>query len=153
MHETLALLDAYNEQIQSGASLGDLATPSEAACQHCPYKPVCDPFWNAALPGWDMRGSAHVEGIVTATEGFGSSGRALEIDAVRGNLSPGRYRLRGITPLQYSGINAVTPGTEVRVVGARNIKPDEPRDLLATDYTEIWWEQPGYIAHATITPL
>lgn len=143
VHETLMLLDAYNQQIAGGASPSELATPSKEACRHCPYKALCDPFWDSVRPDWDMRGAACVEGIVKAIEDFGASGRAIKIDAVRGNLPPGDYRLRGLTPHQYSEADAVTRGTRIRTIGARIVKPDKPHDLLATDYTQIWWDSLG----------
>ncbi len=140
VHETLALLNAYNRRIESGASLNDLATPSEHACEHCPYKPTCDPFWDAIRPDWSMRGAAYIEGIVTSTEDLGARGLVLEIDAERGNGPSGRCRLRGITTIQYPEIDTVTSGTKVRIVGARIATPDEPRNLLTIDYTQIWWD-------------
>jgi len=87
-----------------------------------------------------MRGAAYIEGIVTSTEDLGARGRVLEIDAKRGNGPSGHYRLRGITATQYPEIATVTSETKVRVIGARIATPDEPRDLLTTDYTQIGWD-------------
>jgi RecB family exonuclease len=142
--ETLALLDAYNLQVEKGASVNELATPSVQACRHCPYKLVCDPFWDAVSRSWDLGGAAYIEGVIVAIEDFGASGRALVIDATRSNLSPGRYRLRGLTSSRFPELTEMAPGTKVRVIGAGIVKQNETMDLLVGHYTQLWGEESAH---------
>ncbi len=140
--ETLGLLDAYNRRVAAGAQAEQIARPSQDVCLHCPYKPMCDPFWTAVAPGWEMNGAAYIAGVVATIRDFGQSGHTLEIQAIQGNLPPGRYRLRGLMPQRFPDLGEIADGCRVRVLGARIENPEDPLDLLPSGYTQLWWEGP-----------
>jgi len=139
VQETLALLDAYNSQVEAGASIEQLASASPHSCIHCPYKPMCEPFWDTIDSGWEMEGLAYVAGIVNTVDDFQATGRTLGMNITCGNALPGAWRLRNLMSGRFLDLGQVGNGAHIRIVGARFANKGTKHDLLPTDYTQLWW--------------
>jgi PD-(D/E)XK nuclease superfamily len=143
VEETLAKLKEYNRLAASSAPLTSFANPTSDNCRGCPYKAACTPFWEAVSEKWDLHG-AYIAGSVAGVEGCESEVRVVRVDATSGTLPPGQYRLRELTKERFPNIDALIPGTNVRVIGAHVENCEEPLDLLSVVYTQLWeaWSQP-----------
>lgn len=139
VEETLGCLDAYNGAVRSGAQHEALASPSASVCAQCPYKAMCPAFWNAVDESWSDGRAVHLSGVVGAIEDLGNNGWVLDIEGQKGTLPRQHYRLRGITKHRFPDRDGLIPMVEVRIISARSVDPAEPRDLVPTDYTELWW--------------
>lgn len=140
VRETLERLDVYNRQVEAGMLAEDIARPSMDTCLYCSYKPMCEPFWESVAPGWDLRGAAYIGGWNATIEHLGQYGSILGIQATQGNLLPGRYRLRGLTRVQFPDLADITEGAHVYILSARIENPrNPPLDLLPGAYTQLWW--------------
>jgi hypothetical protein len=137
--ETVALLDAYNRAVASITDVWQLAQPSRSACSSCPYKAFCEPFWRLTDWSWVVATEAFLGGNVVSTQQYVGAGTVLEIEGYEGNLTPARYRLRGLSSARVPELDQIVPGVHLRLLGARIAKPDQPLDLLMTDYTQLWW--------------
>ena len=141
--EALASLTSYNQQVESGASLVDLAHPSVVNCQYCSYKAFSPAFWQAAEPSWDLLSSVSILGTVTKIQKFGDGTRSIEIDVTRGNLPPGTYRLRRLTTARFSGLEEVLPEMAVRIISARRENRENSTDLLPGVFDTLKTSQPA----------
>jgi RecB family exonuclease len=128
--EVVALLDTYNAAVSNGQTASNLCTPSQDVCMPCPFKVMCNCFWEAASPAWKMLNTvAFIEGIVAHVGTTTSNSSTIEVDVVRGNVPLGRYRFRQVSGAQFADLEQISTGFRVRVAGARIENVEEPRDL------------------------
>ncbi len=137
--ETVGLLSWYNRQAEAGVAAESLARPSEVACLYCSYKGHCRPYWESVSADWDLKGRVYLAGKVISVQDYGQYGRVVEVDAAQGNIDPGRYRLRRLMTSRFPNLDEVSPGTYIRAVSLWVESPQQPLDLVPTDYTELWW--------------
>jgi CRISPR/Cas system-associated exonuclease Cas4 (RecB family) len=62
LEQVLAAVDRFNEAVSGAASFS--ASPGEATCKWCPYRAVCEPYWDVVTAEW---GHASVLGTVVET--------------------------------------------------------------------------------------
>ena len=129
LDEAVQAVRNFNSAIDSGQSPLRLAAPSPASCRYCPYRAVCDPYWNAVRIDWPMLPS--MLGEVTAT-------------------SPafGRVQLVATQPLFRSGSTATVlgvarpalpqPGEFVGIVDAYATGQDDEFQARWATQLELW---------------
>lgn len=124
--DAVALLDTYNGKVQTGVGPEELASPSPQGCRWCPYKVLCQPFWQAVSPEWSGRlDGAAVDGVLAATptEIHAGVARALSIDVKGGSEPPQRAQIAPLNPDVHPTVTTLVAGDRVRIVGLR-ARPD-----------------------------
>jgi hypothetical protein len=140
VEETLRLLARYNAIVEAGVL--PPASPAAAACRNCPFKAMCGPFWEAASQDWASDKDATVAGVAARIQDYGDQGWSIELDVTAGNREPGLYQLRAITGTRFIDRSELRAGQRLRAVHARIARDDQPRMLLPSDRTELWWLPP-----------
>lgn len=124
--EAVALLDAYNRKVRTGAASEELASPSPQSCRWCPYKLLCAAFWKAASPEWSEQvdGPA-VEGVVAEAPSaiHGGAARSIALDVRAGTEARGRAQIAPLNPAVHPAVLTLAAGDRVRLVGLR-ARPD-----------------------------
>ncbi|HEX9641798.1 MAG TPA: PD-(D/E)XK nuclease family protein [Candidatus Krumholzibacteria bacterium] len=124
--EAVALLDAYNGKVRTGAAPSAFASPSPQGCRWCPYKLLCPAFWKAALPEWSGQlDGAAVEGVLAEAPSAIHAGaaRAVALDIQAGSESRRRAQIAPLNPATHPGVITLAAGDHVRLVGLR-ARPD-----------------------------
>jgi hypothetical protein len=109
LEEAIHALQRYNSAIASGESTLSLATPSPDSCRHCPFRAVCNPYWNTVQADWPTLPS--MLGEVTTTSG--ALGR-MELVAAQPSFRTGAT----ITVLGIAPAALLNPGDFVGVIDA-----------------------------------
>lgn len=124
--EAVALLDAYNGKIRSGAAPREFASPSAQSCRRCAYKLVCPVFWQAATPEWSGQlDGAAIEGPLAGAPSAIHAGaaRAIAVDVQAGTEARRQAQIAPLNPSAHSGVATLARGERVRLVGLR-VRPD-----------------------------
>jgi hypothetical protein len=124
--DAVALLDAYNEKVRSGASPLEFGSPSPQACQWCPYKLICPAFWRAATADWSGQlDGAVVEGILAGAPSVIHSGaaRAIAVDVQAGTEARRRAQISPLNCSTHPVVATLQQGERVRLAGLR-ARPD-----------------------------
>ncbi len=140
-----ALREEFNQAVAAGRSFADLAIPSSANCRGCPCIPFCEPFWNAALPEWELTCGTNAEGEVIECRDANLAGTSLKtiaIDCSHGSAPRGTLTVEQI-PLQWLRLGSFVPtvGSNVRIVLATRPAGDPLQKVLRVDRiksTTIW---------------
>lgn len=120
--EAVALMQGYNKKVSSGAAVKEFASPSAKHCQWCPYKLLCEPFWQIASPEWsDQLDGTTVEGVVVDVPSaiYAGAAKALSLDVERGNIAPCRTQITPLNPVTQPVVNSLSSGERIRVIGLR----------------------------------
>lgn len=141
VEETLNQLDRYNEMVRTGTL--PPASPAADVCRHCPFKAMCGPFWRAVGPSWNGGNDATVAGMTAGIQEFGDQGWSIDLDVTEGNREPGRFQLRGVTEARFGDRHEIRTGQRLRIIHARRTSDNQPRALVASERTELWWMAPG----------
>lgn len=123
--EAVAVLDGYNAQLTRAAAPSDLASPSADNCKWCPFKLLCNPFWEATTAAWsEQLDGAAVEGVLDEPPMAIHSGAAVAVslDIQTGSEGPRRARLAPLHP-SVQLATTIAAGDRVRLVGLRT-RPD-----------------------------
>jgi hypothetical protein len=124
--EAVALLDAYNDKIHSGAAPKEFASPSPQACRWCAYKLLCPSFWRVASTDWSGQlDGAAVEGPIVGAPIVIHAGaaRAIAVDAQAGSEARCHVQIAPLSTTAHRSVMLVLAGERVRVVGLR-ARPD-----------------------------
>jgi hypothetical protein len=124
--EAVELMDAYNAALQSDVAPKALASPSPANCKWCPYKIVCDAFWETVSPEWSGQlDGAAIQGAVRepphAIQGGQALAMAVEIE--QGTEAPNQRQIAPINPNVQETVSTVNVDDRVRLVNLRQ-RPD-----------------------------
>jgi CRISPR/Cas system-associated exonuclease Cas4 (RecB family) len=115
--EAVALLDAYNAALTSGAGPAAMASPSPDACRWCPFKPFCSAFWAAVNPDWSgqLDGEAIRATVVAPPQPLLAPGAySLVVDVQGGTLPPGTsVRLAPLPATVHHSLTGLTAGQPV----------------------------------------
>lgn len=124
--EAVFHLDSYNEHLINGASPNELASPSVAICKWCPFKLLCQPFWETASPDWSAQlDGAAVEGFLEEPPRFIHAGTAVSI-SLRVHAGSEVPRRENVSPLNLAThpiLTRLSTGDRVRLIGLRT-RPD-----------------------------
>ncbi|MSP12367.1 MAG: hypothetical protein EXR62_05350 [Chloroflexi bacterium] len=130
--KALISLSAYNKSIAAAPAMELLASPSAASCRFCAYKAFCEPFWSDASASWEWQSSIALEGVVLSSRLSQIGEFLLEVQAHRGSVVNGVYKISGIRTLNLE------VGEYVRLLNLYPNQSGGERELRITDYTEIW---------------
>jgi hypothetical protein len=120
--DAVALLDAYNGKVRSGAAPQEFASPSPESCRWCAYKLVCPVFWQAASPDWSGQlDGAAVEGPLVGAPSVIHVGaaRAIAMDVQAGTEVRRRAQIAPLNPSGHPVIATLVHGERVRLVALR----------------------------------
>jgi hypothetical protein len=131
----LDALASYNEQVQAGTPIVDLATPSPAACRFCPYAVGCSAFWSAADETWLEEGITAVAGGMHGREESRLSTFNMKIEKATGSVPPGDYLLYQLDAERFGAVLPLADGTEVAALWLAG--DSSARQLRATARTRM----------------
>lgn len=124
--EAITLLERYNDKRRTASPARDLASPSVEACRWCPYKLLCQPFWDAASPAWSRQldGGA-IDGVLAEPPSVIHAGaaRAIAVDVQAGSEARQRVHIAPLNPAVHPQVAALAAGERVRIAGLR-ARPD-----------------------------
>ena len=120
--EAVAFVDRYNDKLKNASSPDVMASPSSDACRWCPYKLVCQPFWEAASESWSgqLDGGA-IEGVLAQAPSVIHAGaaHAIAIDVLAGSEVRQRVNISPLNPTVHPSVSTLASGERVRIVGLR----------------------------------
>lgn len=95
----------------------ELATPTPATCEYCPYRPVCTPYSDAVTAGEGSGWPDDVRGELSAVGPLHNGRLIVSLKAARGTV-----RIRGLDsdPRRHPALSETTPGD---VMTAFNLRP------------------------------
>lgn len=124
--EAVELLETYNAALRSAMSPKALASPSPTNCKWCPYKIVCQAFWETVSPGWSGQlDGAAIEGTVREPPRAiqGGAALAMSVENERGTEVPNRIEIAPLNPNVQPAVLTLVSGDRLRVVNLR-VRPD-----------------------------
>jgi RecB family exonuclease len=92
VQQVLYALETYNNLILSGASIDQIAQPSDEHCRWCPYQLFCNPFWDYIQPKTEWLYDI-AECTIAEIIRQDSDNTVCRIQVVRGTLEIGIYHL------------------------------------------------------------
>jgi hypothetical protein len=105
-----------------GAAAESLANPSPSTCKWCPFKLICNVFWNAASPAW----SGHLDGeAIEATVRqapqalYSGLAYSLSVNVDAGTIGAAAATLAPIRKDSGMDLMNVEPGVRIRFVSLR----------------------------------
>jgi len=122
--DAVARLDTYNELVRDETTIETLANPSPGSCKWCPFKLVCNAFWDAVDSSW----SGQLDG--EAISGHSSQpmqlihaglAAALSINSTAGTVT-GAVTCVPLRPVD-AALSQAAAGTELRFASL-NRRPD-----------------------------
>ena len=98
--ETLALREDFNLRVSSG-ELEGLAAPSAESCAFCDYPCLCEPFFAAVQPHWQLGRTAVLGEVAEVVTTDSAAHLQLHVRACSREVGAGPVTLRGL-PLQLA---------------------------------------------------
>ena len=129
LNQAVQAVRRFNSALASGQSPIRLATPSPESCRHCPFRAVCEPYWNAVRIDWPLLPSVLGE-VITTSPAFGQA----QLAAVRPSYRAGST----ITVLGIGQGGLPSPGVVVGVVDAYSTGQDDALQARWATQLEQW---------------
>jgi hypothetical protein len=141
--EARRALEEFNRCVSAGGTFDSLARPSAEACRWCPCMPMCEPFWQGALPQWEAVCGVQIEGVVLEVEESNLLGTplvSLVVQATRGVCKPGSKRMEQVPKEWLSAGGSAPPrrGDIVRAVHVRVARLDDESVRMDRVSSAVW---------------
>ena len=107
------VLDRYNADVIAAETPAALATPSPDACQYCPYRIRCGPFFAAIDPGWDLFTRSFAGSVLSRDDAGQHAAIRVAVTSADFSADEGEAHLRTIPRVLAPDI-----GDEITVVDA-----------------------------------
>jgi hypothetical protein len=143
-----AALAAFNAAIQAKTTFAALAAPSAEACDHCPCRMLCEPYWRQAQEAWRRGPWVNIRGRIASAETAHLQGTpllTLQISAVTGTLQADQIAIEHLPQAWFPALAdvAALAGQEVCAINLK-CSEDEPMRLSVDRFkTEVWLSQPA----------
>jgi hypothetical protein len=131
----VAQLGTFNDHVEQGTPVDQLAAPSPDACRFCGYAIQCPAFWSSASTGWRDEAIIAVAGQISDREESRLSTFSAKVDSVAGSLGPGPCLLYQLDSEQFGALLGIPDGYEIAALWL--IGSAEERQLRATARTRI----------------
>ena len=139
--EALAVLDAYNEAVESNIPAQELGSPGLDSCRFCTYAVRCPRFWQSASPNWASEGVLAVAGEVLRREQAEHGSVGIQLDVTSGTGGEGEAWIYGVDPERFYLAATAEPGSPLGATGL-SATPDA-RVFRTTDRSRIVTRRPG----------